>query len=104
MNKKIVYNVTTIVDHSVHEEWYKWMQTIQIPAAIATGLFSEAKVMKVLENHNPDGVTYAVHYYAASFSDYQDYQATHGPLLQKAMHEKFEGKYASFTTLLTLMQ
>lgn len=58
----IVYNVTLIIDHSVHEEWLQWMKEEHIPEVLATGKFLDNKMMKIMEDHNPDGVSYAIQY------------------------------------------
>ena len=32
-----IYNVTTNIDESVHDEWLHWMKEIHIPDVLATG-------------------------------------------------------------------
>ena len=44
----IIYNVTINVDESIHSDWLKWMQNKHINDVLATGLFTNAKMVKVL--------------------------------------------------------
>lgn len=44
----IIYNVTTNIHESVHDQWLKWMQEKHIPEILATNKFSSARIVKVL--------------------------------------------------------
>ena len=57
-----IYNVTTNVDESIHDEWLNWMKSKHIPAMLATGKFTVAKMSQVLIEEEMGGVTYAVQY------------------------------------------
>jgi hypothetical protein len=99
----IVYNLTTIIDHSVHEEWLGWMKSVYLPAAMATDLFIESKMLKILEDHNPDGFTYAIQFTSSTFAEYIDFQNKYAGRFDEMMKQNFEGKYASFTTSMKLV-
>ncbi|MCK5440985.1 MAG: DUF4286 family protein, partial [Maribacter sp.] len=43
-----IYNVTTNIEDSVHDQWLKWMNETHIPDVLATGKFLSAKMCKVL--------------------------------------------------------
>ncbi len=96
----VLYNVTIIIDHSVHDEWTAWMQNTHIPEVMATGKFTSWKMLKILEDHNPDGVTYAIQYTAPDLSSYLEYQNEHAPGLQQKTQALYGGKFAAFRTLL----
>ena len=53
----IIYNVTINVDESIHSAWLKWMQNKHINDVLATGLFTNAKMVRVLveEEMGSDG-------------------------------------------------
>lgn len=59
----IIYNVTCNITEESHEKWLDWMQHTHIPAMIATGKFSKARLVKVLVEEEMGGVTYAVQYF-----------------------------------------
>jgi len=45
----IVYNVTIKVDPQIEKDWIKWQKSENIPEIMATGLFSEYKFYRLLE-------------------------------------------------------
>ncbi len=101
---KILYNVTIIIDHSVHEEWLQWMRTEHIPAVMATNHFLEYKMSRILEEHqNADGVTYAIQYLSPNIETYTNYQQLHAPRLQQETLAKYNGKFAAFRTCMEVV-
>lgn len=98
----IVYNVTVKIEHTVHDEWFKWMKEIHIPEVLGTNLFEDNKMMKVLVDED-DGVTYSIQYRISSWEKLDDYQKNHAPALQQSHTQKYEGKFVAFRTLLEEM-
>jgi hypothetical protein len=101
---KIIHNVTIIIDHSVHDEWLSWMKEIHIPEVLATGMFSSCRILKVVEEHNPDGHSYAMQYLSPSRAQYDTYQEKFAPIMRAKVEEKFAGKYGAFRTCLELIE
>lgn len=97
----IVYSVTVNIEDEVHEDWFQWMKEIHIPDVMNTGLFNSYQFNRVI-SHNPEetGTTYNIQYLCNSMKDLHEYQAKHAPKLQAEHHEKYEGKYVAFRTLL----
>ncbi|MDN3675268.1 DUF4286 family protein [Flavobacterium branchiarum] len=58
----IIYNITTNIHESVHDQWLNWMQQKHIPEVLATGKFSSARIVKVLVDEEMGGITYSVQY------------------------------------------
>ena len=54
----IVYNVTINIDHAVHDDWFRWMRDEHIPDVMATGLFLDSRMVRVLAAEGA-GLTYA---------------------------------------------
>jgi Domain of unknown function (DUF4286) len=100
---QILYNVTVIIDHSVHEEWLEWMKTHHIPAVMNTGQFLSHKLCKIIEDHNSDGVTYAIQYIADSIETYYIYQEKYAPQLQQETQLKYGGKFGAFRTVMEIV-
>ena len=96
----VVYNVTIIIDHSVHDEWVDWMKNEHIPEVMATGKFTSWKMLRIIEDHNPDGMTYAIQYHAPDMETYAAYQQECASALQQKTQNLFGGKFAAFRTLL----
>ncbi|MEO8589060.1 MAG: DUF4286 family protein, partial [Flavobacteriales bacterium] len=44
----ILYNVTINIDLDVEREWLVWMKETHIPEVMATGLFLESRMFRVL--------------------------------------------------------
>ena len=44
----LIYNVTIKVDRIIAREWLQWLQQEHIPAIMATGCFTEYRVVRLL--------------------------------------------------------
>lgn len=98
----IVYNVTVKLQPALSEEWLTWMKEVHIPDVMATGLFLEHKMYRILLDEE-DGDSFAIQYMAASMADLQEYQAKHAQRLQaehKARYGENGERYVAFRTLL----
>ncbi len=100
----IIYNVTVNIDDDVHEEWLKWMKEVHIKDVMATGLFFENRICKVLGAEQSSGTTYAVQYSCQSMIEYEQYKANHASRLQKLALEKFSDRFTAFRTLLEIVE
>lgn len=99
----VVYNVTISLDVNVAEDWLNWMRETHVPDVMATGHFRDSKICRV-HGEEEGGVTYAIMYTAISQEDLDTYEENHSPRLQAEHTEKFAGKFASFRTLLSVVQ
>lgn len=100
---KILYNVTTCVDHSSQAEWVNWMIENHIPDVMKTGMFASYSIQRVIGGENETGVTFAVQFVAPSPADFDRYQAEFAPKLQEEHKEKFGEKALSFRTLMEIV-
>jgi Domain of unknown function (DUF4286) len=99
----IIYNVTINVDDSVHSEWLNWMRDVHIPEVMATGYFLENRFCRILVQEQ-EGTSYSVQYLCKNMEDLQEYQRDHAPALQKAVQDKYAGKFVAFRTLLEVVR
>ncbi len=95
----ILYNVTINIDHSAHDEWLRWMKEEHIPEVLATGLFLEHKMSRVLAEEE-GGITYAIQYLCPDMATYETYRDSHAPRLQASTQARFGGRFVAFRTLL----
>lgn len=95
----ILYNVTVSIDHDVAEEWLQWMKSTHIPDVMATGLFIENKIARILAEEE-GGKAYSIQYLLRSMDEYERYQEEHAPRLQAEHSQRYAGKFAAFRTLL----
>lgn len=99
----IIYNVTIKVDLDIHNEWVEWMKLEHIPRVLATGLFHDHRMLRILENDETDGITYAVQYTARNLTDYFTYQAEHAPALQQEVADRYGDKFVAFRTVMRVV-
>ena len=95
----ILYNVTVSVDGTIEKEWLKWMRETHIPDVMATKLFVDHKIFKLL-NEVDGGTTYAIQYFALDLTDINTYNREHAPRLQQEHLERYQAKAIAFRTLL----
>ncbi len=100
---QVIYNVTVKIDLDAHDDWLHWMKNAHIPDVMATGLFTESRMLRIMAEDESDGISYAIQYDAKSMSDYLTYQAEQAPRLQKDHQDKFANKYVAYRTLMRLV-
>ena len=92
----IIYNVTIKVDHSIAEEWMSWLKNEHIPDLIATGCFTHATILHLLEADDTEGITYAVQYHAESKALYNRYIENFSEMMRKKATDKWGNKFIAF--------
>lgn len=95
----ILYNVTIIIEDSIHEQWLNWMQNTHIGQVMDTGCFASNRVLKVLDSPN-EGITYCIQYVADSLDKYNEYKEKYATDLQADFPAEFANKFVSFRTLM----
>jgi len=100
----IIYNVTSNVEDSIHQQWLEWMMDKHVPDIMATGKFYKIKIVKVLGDEQHGGTTYSVQYTAESREKLDEYYREHSPTLRAEMKQVFGDKVLQFRTELELVQ
>ena len=96
----ILYNVTVGIDQDVEEEWLVWMLKIHIPEVMATKMFQDFEVYKIISEEQPGTSSYSIQYFAESMNEIQNYLNNVAPDLVKKHMERFKDKHVAFRTLL----
>jgi len=99
----LLYNVTIKVSHFIAPEWLRWLQQEHIPEMIATGCFNKATVLRLLEDTDEEGVTYAVQYQALHQADYEHYLAEFAPGMRQKGLDKWGENFIAFRTLMEIV-
>jgi hypothetical protein len=94
----IIYNVTINIDAEVHDEWLKWMLEKHIPEVLATGLFVESRMSRMLIEEEGGGITYSIQYTLESMEKMDEYEEKHAPRLREDVLKRYEGKFGAFRT------
>jgi hypothetical protein len=99
----IVYNVTINIDADVHEQWVKWMLAEHIPEVLATGLFMDARMSRMLIEEEGNGITYSIQYTLDSMEKMKIYEEQHAPRLRADVQSRYDGKFAAFRTMMEVI-
>lgn len=100
----IIYNVTTQADKEIAQAWLQWIKEEHIPEILATGCFSSATVLHLLEVDETSGLTYAVQYKTESKANYNRYISQHAAILRDKSFEKWGNKFISIRSLMEVVQ
>lgn len=98
-----IYNITTNIEASVHNEWLQWMQETHIPEIMATCKFLKAKMSKVLVEEDMGGITYSVQFTSVDKETLQKYYTEDAARLRDAALKRFPNKFVSFRTELEVI-
>lgn len=98
----IIYNVTSNIDESIHDEWLKWIKE-HIPQVLATGKFEKATLTKVLVEEDMGGITYSVQYRSYSREALDAYYKEDAEKLRVEGMKKFADKMLAFRTELQII-
>ncbi len=96
----VLYNVTIKIEHSVAEEWVRWMQEEHMPELMKTGCFTEYKLFRLRDVDEQDGITYSAQYFCNSMDDYSRYISDHATAMRGKGIERFKDKFVAFRTLM----
>ncbi len=92
----IIYNVTTNIHESVHDQWMIWMQHKHIPEMLATGKFTNAKLVRVLVEEEMGGVTYSAQFTTDSLVTLEKFYQENEAVFQAEGQKAFWRKNAYF--------
>lgn len=100
----ILYNVTVSVDKQAEQEWLQWMQQNHIPKVLATNLFEDYKMLKMLQQDEGDSQTYAIQYFLSSMENFNKYESQYAGRLRQESQAAFGNKCIAFRTLLEVIK
>ena len=95
----IIYNVTTIIEESIHNEYISFMQQKHMPEVMATGKFTSCNLLRLTEPEN-EGITYCAQYITDNYENLEDYRNNYSPKFQEEIQQKFQNKLVAFRSVL----
>lgn len=98
-----LYNVTINIDESVHDQWLSWMRETHIPEMLATGKFTNARMLKVLVEEEMGGITYSVQYTTKNKETLEQYYKEDANRLRGDAMRLFADKFVAFRTELEII-
>ncbi len=96
----IVYNISVKVDNNIEQNWLVWQQHEHIPEIIATGLFSDCRLFKLLDHDHEESSTYVIQYSTDAREKYDQYVSIHAKKLQQKAFEKWGNSFIAFRSLM----
>ena len=99
----IIYNVTIKIESEVADIWVRWMKAEHMPQHMSTGLFSDCRLSRLLEQDEAEGVTYTAQYFCETIEDYNKYIDEHADKLNGKSYLRFGGKFVGFQTVMEII-
>jgi hypothetical protein len=99
----IVYNITTKVHAAIDAAWLQWQREEHIPETMATGFFTAYRLLRILDQDDSDGNTYAIQYTATTAAQYHQFMHEHAPLMRKIATDKWGNSIISFHSVLEVI-
>ena len=100
----LLYNITYLVSHEIKEEWLEWLKQHHAPEMMSTGLFSEFKILRLLDTDESEGITFAVQFIFPGMEEHDVYIAKHVPALRLSAQQRWGEKVLAFRTLMEIVQ
>jgi hypothetical protein len=96
----IVYNITCKVRWEIMEGWLNWQLGKQVPATLATGLFDDYRLYRLLEQDEEEGPTFVIQFLTSSRERYLRFSSEFEPGLKQAGWDKWGNGFIAFRTLM----
>lgn len=100
---KLIYNVTVMIDHEVHDDWLVWMTKEHIPEVIIKGGFDGYTLNKILSGENEGGITYAIQYMVPSQNVLDRYFNRHAEKLRMKHQMRFKDRFVAYRTIMEVI-
>jgi len=100
----IIYNITSKIEHSLLEDWVKWMKEEHIPDVLNTGLFNHHRLLRVIGMDDAEGVTYATQFSCDNLAVMQKYEIHFAKALREKTKKRYQDKVVSFRTLMEVIE
>ena len=99
----IIYNVTIKLQHSIHKQWLAWLKEEHIPDIVATGCFTNATILELLEVDITEGPTYAIQYFAESKALYNLYIEKFAAGTRQKSFDKRGDQFIAFRSVMQIV-
>lgn len=97
----IQYNQTVNIEESIEADWLQWTKEKQIPDILATGMFVQARIFRLLDIEESAGTaTYAIQLMAETREHLDIYQIKYEPGLDEVHTKRYGNKTMSFRTMM----
>lgn len=99
----IVYNITCKVRWEILEGWLGWQLQDHIPATLATGLFDDYRMYRLVDQEEDEGPTFVIQFLTSSQERYRHFCDEFEAPLKQAGWERWGNGYIAFRTVMESM-
>jgi hypothetical protein len=104
LHHMIVYNITIKINPEIEQPWLQWQRTEHIPDIMSTGLFTEWKMFRLLDQDESEGITYVLQYFAATPEDFELYIDQYASMLREKAFERWGDQFIAFRSVMELVR
>ena len=97
---KTILNTTFVVHDTVSPDFLCWLRDVYVPAAQASGVFTDVRVARVLTRVEPDTSSIAVQFMADSAQRIADWHECEASKLHADLHARWADRLLHFTTFM----
>jgi hypothetical protein len=98
-----VYNITIQIAWDIADEWLDWQREENIPRIMATNLFDEFKLFRLLEQDDHEGPTYTLQLFTTDEDRYRLYLKDHAQIIQQKAIAKWGTQFIPHRTCMELV-
>ena len=96
----ILYNITFNIDLDAEESWVQYMKESHIPNVMLSPSILEYKFLRLLNETEGEGETYALQLFCESIEELENYVQKDAGEISNRLQAKFSNKQVSFATVL----
>ena len=96
----ILYNITFNIETEIKDNWLQWMKDKYFTYILDTGLFSDIKLFRLINEPENQGLTYSVQCFSESLEKVNTYLEVFAPKIVDWHNQTFKYKHVSFMTIL----
>jgi hypothetical protein len=96
----IIYNITCKVRWEILDAWLEWQLDTHIPATLATRLFDDHRLYRLLDVEEEEGPTFVIQFLTTTRDRYQRFTNDYSDAMQQEGWNKWGDKFIAFRTLM----
>lgn len=96
----VLYNITFNIEPDIKDNWLQWMKNEYFTYMMDTGLFSDIKMFRLINETENQGLTFSVQCFAESLEKVNTYLEVFAPKIVEWHNQAFKYKHVSFMTIL----
>jgi hypothetical protein len=96
----LLYNITVGIDRDIETVWLDWIRKHYLPKIMATGLFVDSKMYKIVHDNDDNSVSFSIQLFVERIDILNKYLQQFAPAIIEEHRQKFVNRHVVFQTLL----